>query len=365
VENYNKIVLILTILGFLFNLHAIEGEKDEVNKSLAFYPFGAYSSETSVFLGGYALYRFRPSGIQINAPYSSLELNLIASFKKQLRILLRNKYAFDQGKFAVGIPLRYYNWPTTYYGVGNQEEPDEEENYTREYWEFYPFLEYHFLNNYTLSISAYLEKDRIVDSDEENSLLNKNIPGFEDYFIAGPEFKFERLSTDQEFFPRKGSNIILNFKYYNETFKSDYNYLKVSFDTRKYVTIKKNHTFAGQIFLEGVNGDVPFEELPDLGSQMRGYKDNKYIDNRYVLLRLEDRMFPFDSGKLKRFGMAIFVESGQSFTSFEDVDFGNQKYSAGLGIRWIILPEDMLTLRLDMAFSEDGFEMEIISFEAF
>ena len=332
---------------------------------MAFYPFGAYSSETSVFLGGYALYLFRPSGIPINAPYSLLELNLIVSFKKQLRILLRNKYVFDQGQYAVGIPFRYYNWPTTYYGVGNQKEPEEEENYTREYCEFYPFLEYHFRSNYTLSISANLEKGRIVDSDEQNSLLNENTPGFEDYFIAGPEFRFERLTTDQEFFPRKGSNVILNIKYYHETFKSDYNYEKASLDIRKYVTVGGTHTFAGQIFLEGVNGNVPFEKLPDMGSQMRGYKDNKYIDNRYVLLRLEDRMFPFDSGKLKRFGMAIFVGSGQSFTSFEDVDFGNQKYNAGLGIRWIILPEDMLSLRFDMAFSEDGFEMEIISFEAF
>ncbi len=357
--NYKKLIFCLIFVNLFLFL------RSEDKKSVAFYPFGAYSNETSIFLGGYALYTYRPENLPENYKPSSMELNLSISFKHQLRFLIRNKLNMAKGKYAIGIPLRYYNWPTTYYGIGNQKKPEIEENYTRQFYEFYPYFEYHFQEIFILAVSAYLEKSMITKSEADNTLLGYNVAGFEDYFLSGAEIKLERQTTDNNFFPTQGSNFAISTKFYHKSLGSDYSFRTFTCDLRKYLAISDKQTLAAQVLLNSVNGNPPFEKLPDLGNEMRGLDDKVYVNDHYFLSRIEDRIFPFDDKPWMKFGFAFFIESGQSFQAFNRINIDNQRFSAGFGIRYILLPSERLTLRCDFAWSRDGYEIKIISFEAF
>ena len=357
--SFNKILLIIVFLLMIFNICSAE------EKAFAFYPFGAYSPETSVFLGGYGIYTYRPENLPVNYQPASLEINLIVSFKKQLRALIRNRIYLADGKYSLGIPLRYYLWPTTFYGIGNQSKPLMDEKFTRQYYEFNPYFEYHLNNIVTLTSSVFIEQNKITKSELDNDLLNHEVKGFEDYLITGIGFGIERETTDNSYFPTTGSNLSYQIQIYNQLFGSDYDFRKSTFDYRKYLSVSQIHTIAGQFLLKSVTGDIPFEKYSDLGSDMRGIDDHEYINDHFILCRLEDRIFPWEKDFLQRVGIAAFIETGQTMSSLSEIDLENQKFSAGLGFRFIMVPEQMLTLRADFAFSKDGFEMEIISFEAF
>ncbi len=357
--NYKKILIALLLL-FLFPFL-----RSEDKKALAFYPYGAYSKETGGFLGGYMLYIYRPNKLPENYKPSSLELDLMFSFKQQLRILVRNKLNLSDGRYGIGIPIRYFNWPTTYFGIGNQKKTDKMEKYTKLLYEFYPYFEYHFQKIFVLAASVYLENNKITKSENDNDLLNDDIAGFEDYFLSGIEIKLGRLTTDNNFFPTRGSDIALSTKLYHKFLGSDYGFRNLTLDFRKYFPVSDDQTLAAQVLLNSLNGDPPFEKLPDLGNEMRGFDDNVYINDHYFLCRLENRIFPWHKDLWRRIGFAGFLESGQSFHTFSGIKSVNEKFSAGLGLRFILLPSEKFTLRCDAAWSRDGYEIEITSYEAF
>ncbi|MDP8221622.1 MAG: BamA/TamA family outer membrane protein [Candidatus Stygibacter frigidus] len=357
--NFKKLLLLLIILLTVINAYSAE------DKAYAFYPFGAYSDETSAFVGAYAIYTYKPENLPENYQPASFELNLILSFKKQISTLIRNRIYLANGKYSIGIPLRYYRWPTTFYGIGNQSEPDTKENFTREYYEFNPYIDYHLNKITTVSTIINYEQSKIIDSEIDNPLLNQEIPGYQKYLITGIGFGIERETTDNSYFPTTGSKLSFQINIYNHFLGSDYDFRKSTFDYRRYRSISKSQTLAGQFLLKSVKGDIPFQKYPDMGNDMRGFEDHKYINDHFFLLRMEDRIFPWDENILQRLGFVAFMETGQTMPSFSEIMFKNQKISAGFGFRFILLPEQMLTLRADFAFSKNGFEMEIISFEAF
>lgn len=360
VENYKfNIPFIIVFILLSLNLKA------DNQSSIAFYPFGAYTEETSAFLGAYTRYSWYPASLPDSYEAPSLELNLIVSFKKQISLLLRNKFVLDEGRYSVGIPIRYHRWPTTFYGIGNQKEPQLEESYTRCYCEFSPYVEKHLSDFYTLAFSPYLEKSVITDSEDDNPLLQESIKGFDDFFLIGTELKLQRNTTDNLFFPSEGTNSSIGWKTYQEAYGSDYSFNEITLDLRVYHTLNSSNIFAAQALYKTVFGDFPFEKYADLGKEMRGYEEHVYVNNNLLLCRIEDRIFPFKRDKWNRFGFAVFAESGHTANDIESFEFNNQKYSAGLGFRYMIQPAQKLNLRLDLAFSSDGFEMEIISFEAF
>jgi outer membrane protein assembly factor BamA len=358
VENYRHLLLSFLIFLSICQFAAAQ-------TAIAFYPYGAYSNETSLFMGGYAMLSRRPENLPTNFRPGSLEVNLIASFKKQVRVLIRNKIYLAGSNYSLGIPLRYYYWPSTFYGIGNSSKPDQEEKYTRKILEISPNLEYGFMDYYFLTFTAFLERSRISNSEAENDLLNNAIYGTEDFLLAGAGLKFSRSSVDNNYYPTKGSELSLATRIYHKKMGSDYSLRLVTLDIRSYFSPNENHTIAMQLQQKSASGDIPFEKYPDLGDEMRGLDSNKYINEQFLLYRIEDRIFPFISGKESRIGFAVFAETGQTFSSLSSIKSRYQKLSAGLGLRYLLLPAEMLTLRCDISFSSDGWELDIISFEAF
>lgn len=356
-ENFKKTIFVITIIlsGVLFSkLHA----------DFAFYPFGAYTSETSVMLGSYASYEWIDPSLPANVRHSNLETNVIVSFKKQLSIYFGNRKVLKDNRFSLGVPFRYRNWPSTFYGVYLQNEPDLEEDYTPEAFEVNPFMDFRVTEKMIIKPAWSFKNFRIAKEDNENPLLSSYVTGYEDYQLSGPEFTLKLLTTDSYFYPTKGCSLKIDLKYYHEELGSDYDFSYYSADYRRYFSTGKTNIIAGQLLWKSIDGIAPFSELVDLGEDMRGYNELKHINNNMGLFRIEDRIFPFKNS-LTRYGIVFFAESGIVYSDYDELNMNNLKLSYGMGFRYVLVPGQKLNLRVDVAFSKENVEVDIISFEAF
>ena len=93
---------------------------------------------------------------------------------------------------------------------------------------------------------------------------------------------------------------------------------------------------------------------------MRGYYSGRYLDKIFTAFQVEYR-FPV----FWRFSAVLFGGLGQVAPTFGDFAFDSMKAAAGAGLRFTIQKEPKMNLRLDFAFSPEGFQFYFNLMEAF
>ncbi|TDT71837.1 surface antigen-like protein [Hypnocyclicus thermotrophus] len=271
--------------------------------------------------------------------------NKISSFLttnqyKSLNYNYNIKY-FNNSRF--NINLNYKDWLYDYYlnrkiiDDYNQKIIQIEINYNQKiikkiYFKYgYNFSKIKINNN-----NFYLEKENINSSginfalNYENILIEKNM--------------------------KNGEKLEITTNIYNKKLLSDQDYIKNTFDYRKYFNIKNNQIRA-QIMIKDINGEVPFYLKYDLGSNtlIRGFTENKYLGNTFIGGQIE-----FEKNFNKRFTGVLFYGTGDTNDNFDNIDILNLKSAIGLGIKYII-SEDF-KVRMDMGFASDGDKNMYINF---
>lgn len=99
----------------------------------------------------------------------------------------------------------------------------------------------------------------------------------------------------------------------------------------------------------GVNGNTPFYYLPALGGseRMRGYYEGRYRDNFYITGQFE--LYISDPW-LNRTGFYIFAATGDVGNTMEDFYWKDFKMSYGLGLVYLLNPDNRTILRADFGF---------------
>ena len=93
---------------------------------------------------------------------------------------------------------------------------------------------------------------------------------------------------------------------------------------------------------------------------MRGYFDARFRDKVSVVTQFEYR-FPI----YWRFGGVVFGAAGQVAPRLSELSFDDLKYAGGLGIRFAVTEDPKVNIRIDFAFSPEGFMFYINALEAF
>jgi len=114
----------------------------------------------------------------------------------------------------------------------------------------------------------------------------------------------------------------------------------------------------------GVNtGDPPFQMLfltGSLGSFLRGYTISRFMDKNVITFQTEYRM-PL----IWRFGLVAFAGFGQVAPEFSQVSINDLKPSVGLGLRFALIPDQKVNLRIDFGIGKDDSSFNIDFMEAF
>ena len=102
----------------------------------------------------------------------------------------------------------------------------------------------------------------IVDSKENQHILDESINGFDggDIFGLGLNLIWDR--RDNLFYPTSGHYQYIKFIVYPEP--SDYVFSTFELDVRYYKTLLKNQVLATNLYIKSVGSNAPFYELPAL-----------------------------------------------------------------------------------------------------
>lgn len=367
-----KFFCFLNITVSLLTLTSIDltaGESDKPIQKYRFsgYPQAAYSKETGFIGGGILFLKYRPeiTADIIDDIENNFSFTARYSEKHQFYAKFEPDIYIYNGDYFLSLPLEYQNWPSTFYGIGNDSSEKDGEDYTPEIFKTSVTLKRKLLDKWSIALLYELEYFKILKMKSDLLLATKTIPGSEENLVSGSGISLIFDTRDSETYPEKGNFFTINFLNFNPFLGSDYNFSRIDLDLRHFLSPGNNQVLAIQSGLTMIKGDAPFNKLSKVDSFLRAYNVDQFIDLHVGALRMEYRIFPSDWKILKRIGFVFFTETGQVANSLAEFAFSELKLSYGLGIRYAIFTDEIFNLRLDVGFGKNSSNISVSGGEAF
>ena len=345
----NSALLFLTLAPCL--VQAQKQDSTSRGSSLAVFPAISFAPETSLQFGAASVWVVKTevteSGFQRQSTVSPF---FIYTLKNQI-ITAVNANLFTTSGNVLNGSIRFFNFPDSYFGLGNDNDPDVSEQYKNVFFQ----LEGRFLKplNETsfYGLAWDLQANTIRDIEEGGMLEEDNPIGINGGNVVGfgPAFRYD--NRNNAIYPNKGyfisAQAILNYL-------GDFNFTNYLLDARKYIKLwNEDNILAFQLRGNFTSGsDIPFYKLPQLGGddRLRGIANaSLYRDRQMIYSQMEYRRPLF-----WRFGMTAFAGVGDVANQMGDFQFSELKYVVGLGGRFAAIPKDKLNLRVDLGVARGG-----------
>ncbi len=328
---------------------------DEKKVQFTAYPAVYYSPETKFGFGfvGFLVIKdpkkqqseyYRPTSI---SPYFLYTLN------NQILTAFDIDYYFKNG-MNLNTKIRYYNFPDFFYGLGNDTDPDVNEQYTNEYFRLDGRLLKPIDSKWFAGIRYYFQQNSLYDFDENGRLGHGDFIGEDGGWSNGLGLSFLMDTRNSTLYPTSGWMNRLEISVFGKYLGSDYDYVSYLLDLRKYWKIKnEKNVLAWQGYLNLTSGtNIPFYNLPRIGGdeKLRGIANaSLYIDRQAWYTQVEYRRDLF-----WRFGAVLFAGIGDVGDTFADFELDKMKYVVGLGGRFQALKNERFNIRLDMGLARYG-----------
>ncbi|MBN1223716.1 MAG: BamA/TamA family outer membrane protein, partial [Candidatus Aminicenantes bacterium] len=365
------IILLLFLLMAVFWCSPMAAGNQEINspesqskkRDIIVLPILYYKPETKIALGVGGLYYLKTAAQGAYTRPSNIFIAAVATQRKQFYIELKPDVYWNDDKYHLVGNFRVNKYVDKYFGIGSMATSDDEETYSYRNLEIKLDFLRKFRSELSLGLQYALETYKITEYDSEGELINKKVSGSESGTASGLGFIINWDSRDNIFSPGKGSFHQITATLYDGIFGSDFEYLSLIYDARKYVSLLPSHTLAFQIYSEFRTGNPSFRRLSLLGGEerMRGFYQGRYRDKNLLVFQVEYRIIPV----VWRIGVAGFMAVGDVADRLGGFDFGSFKYAGGFGIRYLWNREDKLNLRIDIAWGQDTSGFYITIKEAF
>lgn len=342
------------ILFWLLPLATLAQQTDlsEGRRSFVIYPAFGYQPETSFQIGLVGVWALKSQDASQSdfVRQSSFTPFFLYTFKNQILSEFNLDYYFSNGN-NLNVSPSFFNFPDTYFGIGNDNDPDVNESYTNLFAQLQGQFYLPLNSSSFVGLAFHFRETRIKDTKANGLLVSDNLIGAMGggNYGLGPAIKFE--TRNNVIYPTKGSFITLQ-TLFNKL--GDFDYTSYTFDIRKYFSSKnEKHIFAWQFNTRlNFGSDIPFYNLPQLGgdSRLRSIANaSLYRDEQAIFSQLEYRR-----NIIGRFGMVAFAGMGDVASKIDDFELSEFKYVLGTGIRFAVLPEQKLNFRFDFGLSGGG-----------
>ena len=281
----------------------------------------------------------RTSSIQV--------LGLFTERKQNIQAIDATIY-FPKEKYILYLQSSHTFFPDKYWGLGPNTSDD---------FEPYRFEQIYFSSHFKRKAA----KNSFVGILYElQSLYNMNyIPngrfdstitlGKNGSFVSGFGGSLGYDTRNSGFWPTKGIFIQTLITYFNTYFGSQFNDLKTIIDLRYFKQTFYNQVLALQFYSYSNAGQAPIRELAMLGGSgnLRGFYQGRYRDNSMISGIAEYRIPIY-----KRLAACVFFGGGKVYTEIKELDnfYEKMKYSYGGGLRFAVLKNEKLNLRLDYGY---------------
>ena len=254
----------------------------------------------------------------------------------------------------------YANFPDKFYGIGNNTKKTDEEDYTSRLSNFRPILQRKIFSNLYAGIQYDYARAKLTKLEAGKLLHNGAIPGSKGGIVSGIGINVTWDSRNNNLYPSSGSYHQFSAVSYEPALGSDFTFNSYQLDLRHYKSILDQHILAVQSVIALSNGNPPFQMLNQLGAFLRGYYQSRFDDKNLVAFQIEYRMPLF-----WRFGLAGFAGFGEVAHEFKNISLKEIKPSTGFGIRFALIPEQKVNLRIDFGFGKDDSSFDITINELF
>jgi hypothetical protein len=263
--------------------------------------------------------------------------------------------------------FHYEQYPLDFYGVGNYSPATRIDNYT-------PVklgLDFIFTKNlarslngegFNAGIEGEFRHDAVRKSNSGGLIAMDSVPGA----LGGNSDGLGAIvlvdTRDNIYSTQKGQYEDIEAVFYGRALGSKFTFNRYTLDLRRFILLAKDQVLAAQFYGQLVNGTEPFYEMQGLGgdSKLRGYYLLRFRENDMMLLQAEYR-FPI----WWRIGGAVFAGGGEVGHVISDFTTRGIHPSAGIGLRFLVVPEQHLNVRIDYGVGADVKALYISLLEAF
>ena len=292
---------------------------------------------------------------------SQVYLALFYTMKSQYGAYLSSTVWLNEDRDNIEIEANLLHWPTLYYGIGSDGLKATPENYTQDQSGISVTGKHLFSRTLFGGLTAATLHQKLTDLDFGGDIENGLVPGSDGGRVLGlgPVIGYD--SRNHNLFPTRGQLIELRLVKYGGLLGGDYDYTQLVIDARTYHRLAQNHTLALQAYVSDNGENVPFWMMEGVGSIVRGFQDTKFIDRTLVAGQIEYRLIP----AYRRLGFTVFAGAGTVAPTLSKIPDGHIRWAAGIGIRFKVVPDALINIRLDLAFGTDASEVYFEIGEAF
>lgn len=332
---------------------------------LLVFPLVALSKETSWVFGFANAFIFKTNRRDSTLRFSTVPSGILYTLNHQILIALGGFIFLPKERYIIRFENSFSKFPDKFWGTGNNTDNNEYESYT--YTQFYinPQLyrkvakdfflglgfDYQRVFDVTYVAGGYFDKEQILGVHDQTN-----------YTVFGYSFFINLDSRNHTYVPNKGELFRLRFTNFDKAVGSDYSFQALEIDYRKFIKITNRSTLAFHSLSLFNFGNVPFRNLALLGGKeiMRGYYQGRFRDEKFFAAQVEYR-YPIYG----RFGGVVFAGAGQVAQNFSDFGFFRFKPSFGTGLRFAVLKQEKLNLRLDVGLGNNSLNYYIVLAESF
>ncbi len=324
---------------------AEEAEPDSSSNGWSVFPAGYYTDETKLAGGVYAVYDYGDLG---SGHSSTIAANFIYTTKNQVLAGMIADVSGDRYRlFGLVFGKKF---PSTFYGIGRDTRDADAQEYTDRSLSILAIPQRKVRPNLYLGPMVWFQARALSNPDAGSELARGTLPGSGgDLSILGLGGVCTWDTRDHNAYPTTGAYYEFWAAGYSKSFGSDREFRILELDLQHYLPLAERRTLAVQVLLNSVSRGAPFQSYPELGdNNLRGFA-SRYVDRSMLVLHAGYR-HRFSN----RWGFALFAGVGDVAPEVSDLRLSEVKFGAGLGIRFLLIPDARLNLRFDLGFGTGG-----------
>ncbi len=305
------------------------------------------------------VFRYEPGG---------REIRFIGSYTEEIERKVGFSYAdpaFSQGRYSVNFGASFFkNATSRFFGVGQETSVSQETNYTareaRANWRFGVHV-----NEVTqISVGQRIRQVSLQRGATDLPFTGEQFPTIDGVqgvsLILGHRATFYYDTRNNLVSPTDGMAVTAYAEANQNLNNGDHPvYSRYAIEAKKlFPSESKRAILIVRADLQATIGtQVPFFEQSSLGGQnnLRGFGVDRFIDKHLVALSIEERIHLVRTkiaGVTADFEMAPFLDTGQVFSNFKDVNFKDYRMTPGIGFRGMVKPN--VVGRIDYGYSREG-----------
>ena len=335
-------------------------QKKTPSSSIRILPVVGSAPETG-FQGGATALRVSSAATDTNTRPSTDQLYAAYTAKHQFRAFASTERWSSANRWGVNAQLEYQRFPQPFFGIGIDAPESAEEWYEARTVLVITTVRRKIARAAFAQLGYRYSDTKIRDADEGGVIDAGTVLGAEGGVISQVIGGGAWDSRDNVFAPASGTFVQATAGYSAPALGADYEFTRYVADARRYLRLGRG-VLAGQAYVEATSGGAPFDQLSLLGSGavMRGYVRGRYRDRDLVAAQLEYRL-PVAA----RFGMAAFAGAGTVSPTFSELGSSTWLPTLGGGARYVLLPRQRTTVRVDYAVGKGSSGLYIAFNEAF